>query len=469
MLGIQSLLSTLAAADTPASRPATPTGPRRVAMALSPAAEPSPARRYQLLPRLGDQVPGNAESLMLLTGQLVADLQRRKYDQIGDWADLPTARLPRDQIRPVLEEAAKPLHYARLSAVRETCSWDVPFRSEGLNAELPSLAPYRAVSKLLNLRARMEIADGRMDEALADLQAGFADARWCGMGPTLIHQLVGAASAIWMCKAAEEWVQAPGSPNLYWALAELPRPLIDPRSGYAFEAECLYFDVPQLRNLREAPFDARQAEELLARLVALARTMDAAKQPLARPWTTVDSARHHIEEREQAARKALAARGYAAAMIAKYPPVQAVVLGPLEEFETLRDDQAKLLMLPYAQVADKLDQFNARLDAVLRNEDRAYPFAELIPKLQEAHSQFANLQRHITALQCLEAIRMHMAAARTGLPGSLAEIGGVPVPPDPMTGRPFGYERTSTGAVLICPPVRPGAGRDGIRYELTAR
>jgi len=52
-------------------------------------------------------------------------------------------------------------------------------------------------------------------------------ARHIGQGPTNIQAMVATAVGEVMCREVEQFVQAKDSPNLYWAIASLPRPLVD--------------------------------------------------------------------------------------------------------------------------------------------------------------------------------------------------------------------------------------------------
>jgi hypothetical protein len=51
----------------------------------------------------------------------------------------------------------------------------------------------------------------------------------------------------------------------------------------------------------------------------------------------------------------------------------------------------------------------------------------------------ARLDRRVAALRVVEAIRMYAATKGGALPESLDNITDVPVPLDPVTGKPFGY------------------------------
>jgi hypothetical protein len=73
--------------------------------------------------------------------------------------------------------------------------------------------------------------------------------RHVGGGPSLMHALVGAACATLVLEQVETWIQQPGSPNLYWALTNLPRPFVD--FGKAMEAEKISLDSFFGRDLRD--------------------------------------------------------------------------------------------------------------------------------------------------------------------------------------------------------------------------
>ena len=63
-----------------------------------------------------------------------------------------------------------------------------------------------------------------------------------------------------MLGRVEELIQAPGSPNLYWALTDLPRPLLDLRK--ALQGEKLITDA-EFRRRHHQPTFHMQGEKLL--------------------------------------------------------------------------------------------------------------------------------------------------------------------------------------------------------------
>jgi hypothetical protein len=105
---------------------------------------------------------------------------------------------------------------------------------------------------------------------------------------------------------------------------------------------------------------------------------------------------------------------------------------------------------------------------------RAHPEAMLlVAHFTPAHEgllfQKARLERRLAALTCVEALRLHAAAHDGALPEALGRIGAVPLPIDPMTGRPFEYSLSDQEARLYAPPL-PGEAeteRNVVHYQIS--
>src|SRR5947209_1955988 len=120
-------------------------------------------------------------------------------------------------------------------------------------ALLPDVQQLRDLANPLKLQAQLEIADGHFTEAVRILRIGYTMAKHANQADTLISSLVGTAIAQLMTDQATELSQIPGAPNLYWALTDLPRPLINLRE--AMQAERLM--VNALFPLQESGVDVR--------------------------------------------------------------------------------------------------------------------------------------------------------------------------------------------------------------------
>ena len=77
------------------------------------------------------------------------------------------------------------------------------------------------------------------------------------------------------------------------------------------------------------------------------------------------------------------------------------------------------------------------------------------------------VDRHLDAIQCIEAIRIY-TAAHGKFPSSLEAIGEAPVPLDVATGQAFGYHASGDRAILTAPSPRggPDIPQYRINYEL---
>jgi len=76
------------------------------------------------------------------------------------------------------------------------------------------------------------------------------------------------------------------------------------------------------------------------------------------------------------------------------------------------------------------------------------------------------MDRHVVALQCIEAMRLYAGAHNGKFPNVLTDITHVPVPNDPVTKKPFVYRRTGSEAALKGPAPKGGDPKEAIDYKL---
>ncbi len=81
----------------------------------------------------------------------------------------------------------------------------------------------------------------------------------------------------------------------------------------------------------------------------------------------------------------------------------------------------------------------------------------------------SRLDRHVTALQCIEALRLYAATHDGKFPDKLSNVTEVPVPDDPVSRKPFVYQRTGAKAVLEAPAPEGATAKEAIRYELNLK
>jgi hypothetical protein len=92
------------------------------------------------------------------------------------------------------------------------------------------------------------------------------------------------------------------------------------------------------------------------------------------------------------------------------------------------------------------------------------------PSVFRVHRKRWLLDQRIALLRHVEALRLHAAEHDGTLPRSLSEV-SVPLPDDPLTGKPFRYELAGDTAHLRGqPPAGEEANADfNVHYEVTLR
>src|SRR5581483_12488669 len=206
-----------------------------------------PALKYELIPRLRDKRPGNAADGYNRAFRLIAQTrepgQNIDFETPQSWLRAPREEFPAAEARKLVGRHAEALREVERAALAERCDWNLLARlkADGIKTPLPELQPAREVGHLLALRARLELIDGRVDDSIRTLRTVFQVAKHASEGPTHLHPMVGAAIGSQAAGLVEELVQHPDAPNLYWALAGLPRPFTDPAA--ALEGDEISFRV----------------------------------------------------------------------------------------------------------------------------------------------------------------------------------------------------------------------------------
>jgi hypothetical protein len=448
-----------AAADADATPP--------IKVVLHPAAEAHPALKYQLLPPLIDRRPGNAAVHYLKVPHEETPLfsDQAFWDSIDKWTEMPLPEL-RKEVRanryPFLTGEWSIVEMLDRGARCDTCDWDIPIREhEYISILLPDIQASRLSGRILAARARIQIAKGQYADAIHTLQTGFALARHVGQAPTLINGLVGVAIAGMMAKQVETLVQQPDAPNLYWALASLPRPLIDFRLGYEGELASIYLSYPELRDLEHKNYPAEQWKQLLQRTIA----------GFAKVFGSGPGSQFSLMlvpkmlEGYPRAKRLLISQGRSATEVEAMPVAQVVLLYTMQTYDELRDEVFKWFSLPYPEARAGMAQADKRLKESVGSGREIIPIAAmLLPAVRTCKEAETRMSRQIAALQVLEALRMYAAGHDGKLPETLQEITEVPVPLDPFRGEPFIYIRTGDTARLESP--YPSNNKNPLTYEI---
>ncbi len=457
----------------PAARPAPAPEIPVIRLMVRPVANPPRPLRYLLLPDPLDLTPGNAAPQWTRAGVAAAHVKRKLTGAESDWlGKTPLNELPVAEVRKFLEEYRQPLGVADQAARMERCDWEQPPLTipAVMDLSLHEVQELRELVNLLALRFRLELREGHLDKALYTLQTGFAMGRHAAQGNTVIQGLVGVAVATVMFGRLEEFLQAPGAPNLFWALSALPEPLVDVRPAILHEMGTLYRTSPQLRRLERDTLSEAEVsaivQDLFNQLSRVGRTSPELGW-MERLGQGVLVVQHYAE-----ARKFLLARGRTAEQVDALPKLQVVFLMFLDRYDRERDDMLKWLNLPPWQARVGLEQVEKQAKGPPdKQADILTVLGRLLmPALARVYHSQVRTQRYLAGLRCAEAVRLHAASDGGKLPARLTDVRDLPMPTDPATGKGFDeyYKVEGDRAVLEIPPLPGQPATTGRRYEIRA-
>ncbi|MDB5307323.1 MAG: hypothetical protein JWO38_1525 [Gemmataceae bacterium] len=428
-----------------------------VPLTLSPAPVPVPALKYQLLPELRDLEPGNQIPAFYKCFMEQNNFYRSKEEiaRREKWLAAPLADLAGK--KDLAGYGGASTRQADYAARLDSVDWAVLARLkvEGINLLLPDVQHMRELATVLKVKLRGEVARKEYGTAIRTAQTMLALARTFDEHPLLIGTLVGVAVEHLALDALEEMAQQPDAPNLFWALVDLPDPLVGLRKGMQGERTWLSKEFDVLR--KTAPIPPTELNRLLALLDPIVVISDGEKHERAGNWY----ARQLADPATLAAAKTrLGKLGFKSDALEKLSPLQLVMMDDYTGYEVARDELMKWTSLPFWRLPTDFDQ------------EKPPPghFTQVIPAVRKVREAEVRIQQRVAMLQAAEAVRAYAAENGGALPPTL-EATKLPVPVDPVTGRPFPYELKDGTAMLrgTPPPARKNEPPFNRVYEITIR
>lgn len=413
---------------------------------VQPAAEVVPSLKYKLYPAKWELKSSSA--LLHLNRALIHWLQvpreKRGEWQSGEWLDgSGEGKIPSQQeIEEVivsLDFLFSELHELALS---EDFHWDHRLRdvtgADVYTYLLPDIQEVRALARMLNLRIRVQLANKDFDGAISSISDGIRLSEFVGQGETLIQKLVGIAIQGMMREKLTDLIATPGSPNMYWAIATIPRPLNRISDSVMWELGSVFRVFPVLTDVENEVWSSEQAttrwKSMIGDFSILGGGQDAtaARTAIAMIGAT----------QVQAAKNRLREAGMSQEFLEQIPGLQAVLIHTSRELKALGDNLGKCHLLPSLQARQLAERQNQVFQEYLR-KNRLSSLAAIIarvlyPAVQQAAEAEVRMEMTFHRLMTLEAIRMYVAD-NNKLPESLDQLTSAPAFLDPYTGEPFEY------------------------------
>ncbi len=461
-------------------------------LTIYPKAEPRPALKHRFFLDDFERTRGNSAIFYLKAAgffeQQAARERLSKYQKdavarankegksVNDvapyvWLEMAPSSLPLKEVKDYLGMLSFQPNFISEGARRTHFDMDRNLREvdDPIGYLLPEIQGLRELARNQSIRCRLAIAEGRVNDAIEVIGQQFALARHLGDDEVLVSNLVGIAIAHIAWNDALYLVQHPSAPNLYWALATMPRPVVDIRKSLAMERQFLYQQIKVLREVNDKPRPTGYWQDFIDRLLP---QMGLLSSELNMP---------SYDDNPDGARIALVAYVAAAYPGAKeflinelkmpqenveaYPTAQVVFLAMARFYDQWRDDIFKWAHVPLWQARSKTT--SSEVDNALRKAGDRYgwctqPTLLFLPAILAAKTAEARCDQTVALVQTVEAIRMYAADNAGKLPPNLGVL-RVPAPIEPFTGKPISYQRIGDKAVLS------GHTLPGMRYRLVVQ
>ena len=445
-------------------------------MTLSPKARCSPALRYRFIADGFDLLEENSavyylkamgflEQSSALEILMKERAQTRKtVEETGQdyyslpphvWLDQTPSELPLDKVKEYLSLLRFQTRELAEAAKRKFFSMERNIRSvdQPSMTLIPEMQVMRELARTQRLRCRVAIAEGRVDDAIAILGQQFAMARHSDQDGFIVSSLVGAAIAGVAWEDALHLTQHPDCPNLYWAVASLPTPLIKMENAMDYERQFFFEELKVMREVDETPRDESYWKSFIEKFERQAVTLESFKDDGTVDKPKMDRAMIEamIEASYPASQLYLVEEiGIDSKIVDSYPKAQTVFLAMKRLHEVLRDKSFQWRYVPYANAVASAEFQNLEKDmtSIASKLGKAGEIAvALLPSGTNLFQAKRRIIDKLVLLQTVESIRDHASVHQGKLPNTLADL-RLPIPQDSLMVKSMQYELKEDHAVL---------------------
>jgi hypothetical protein len=450
-------------------------------MVIHPKNESKPSLKMRLLPDSREQLDGNAALFYLKAmgffEQDTARAQIREMIKKGaeqeklagkEGMDYPPYSYlelhPRDYPKTEVQDYLKLLSFQEpwLREARRhrhfSMDRNIHLSDDPMGYLLPEIQSIRELARSQSIRCRLAIAENRIEDAIEIIGQQVTMSRHIGMDDFLVSYLVGCAVlaiAVEDTMLLQEHAQCP---NLYWAFAQLPGPLLDTERCIAVEGQFIYLQIPRLKEVDTDPKPPAYWTEFVAEFAKRTADIDEYNDSDASSIVSkvqgekrVESIQESIAANLPQAKQYLLNRGLLTKeSMEAYPGEQLVFLAMRDYYDMFRDDYFKWLHVPYHVAIEGMRVTDLQMKSKREREEFGWFTGisyGLLPNIEAFFTAVTRARQRIAVIQAIEAIRM-AGAENGGKPIDSLDRGPVPVPNDPFTGKPFSYQVDGDVAVL---------------------
>ena len=349
----------------------------------------------------------------------------------------------------------------RRAAFCREADWEYPVDANVPHEEIviSDAADLQVILRGLAVHCRADIADGDLTSALDKLTSGLGMVAHLQNTSLPISKMLQAKNLDMYLDVIEEAIQHESAPNLYWALTALPDPLIDIQSLPDWIRRGPWRHIRALDDLNE-----KRSEEQW-RSIRLQMGLFTIPTVFFPGTPDADEVRQRYRSFVQAGRTALSDQPELRTEVGTMSDDEVAVRHFIHQYMILGDAYVRAFLLPPKDGLPLLRQSMREF-----RSDKGREIGDMIPNLSELYLSVWDNRRRIAALRVVEAIRNH-AARHERLPNSLGDIEELPIPDDPVTGRPFIYEAEDDDTANISGPAMELPDNDPVtlHYRLRIR
>ncbi|QEG23048.1 hypothetical protein [Mariniblastus fucicola] len=429
---------------------------------VTPAKETVPAFKYRFTVPPHRTIPGNAithylrslgeRSLSSPWESVRKDTERK----VNDWSSssTPSNEIPMDQLKSASAafDSYVQNHMRRATLCRDV-DWGIAVEDmkgpEIVEFLLPSVQATREMARALLLQNRLAIEEQRFDDAADRLRMTYQLGQNVNEMGFLVSSLVGVAEVGMANDGVLLFAAAKDSPNLYWALAELPTPIIDIRKSLQLDISMPMRMFPELMDIENTDFSADQWKKLLVKytndfgkLQAVMGGRSSAKTSQTKGISMAVALAGYSNAKQR-----MIERGYSEDKVEQMSVSQVILTDAALDIEYFIQMQERISYVP----ASKADQFHSDWEKLIRKQELKLRLGAIVvtamsPATAQVRKSAFRVQAQVNLLMAIESLRNH-AAVHGKFPESLQDL-ALPVRANPLTERPFNYSLEGGKAVI---------------------